>query len=111
MSMSAEQATATLSQQIATLERDMDRDIWSAYLANLRRPEAGEAEAFAYLIKWAMRLVQDDEVLRDAFYISRITLRRWAAGETVPGPMARDSVVRRLEKLAESKVWVGLVPV
>lgn len=80
----------------------LQRSFWTAYLAHLRLPEAGEADSFADLIQAVMVLLGNDEALCDEFSVSRITLKRWAAGVTTPGPMARDSVLRRLERLAET---------
>jgi hypothetical protein len=84
--------------------RSLESGLWKVYLEHLGRPEGGETGAFAPLIAWGMSLLKDDELLRYTFSVSRITLKRWATAETTPGPMARDSILRRLEKIAEERI-------
>lgn len=65
--------------------------------------EACEQHRFAAMIEWAMKLIEHDAIL-DKMGVSRATLRRWASAETTPVPLARVSVLNRLEELVKERL-------
>jgi len=69
-----------------------------AYLNVLHTREAREGTWFPAMVDWGMRVVNDDDALLDRFSVSRATLKRWANAETSPGPLARESVLNRMEQ-------------
>ena len=96
-------AIAAASQAAA---RQIDFAMGRAYLSMLAKPDAVEQHRFAPLIDWGMRVLRDDDLLLDTFSISRATLKRWATGGTTPGPLARETVIGRMEKTMRERLGI-----
>lgn len=73
------------------------------YQAILAESGSKEQHQFAALIDWAMRIFDFDDLL-DLFMVSGATIRRWAAGTTYPGPLALETVVRRLNDFVQEQI-------
>ncbi len=95
---------ARLAADSAAVGDEIATDMAKTYRLKLAKPEAYSGEAwFAPLIRWGMRVMDDDDALIDKFGISMATLKRWAAGATTPGPLARQSVIVRMDEAVSEK--------
>jgi hypothetical protein len=70
----------------------------SMYQAILTEGDSKEA-----LIDWSMRCFDFDDLL-DLFTVSGATIKRWAAGTTYPGPLALETVLRRLQEFVQEQI-------
>jgi hypothetical protein len=75
----------------------------SMYQAILTEGDSKEAHRFAALIDWSMRCFDFDDLL-DLFTVSGATIKRWAAGTTYPGPLALETVLRRLQEFVQEQI-------
>lgn len=66
----------------------------------LLEQDSRELHRFSAMIEWGVRLLGED-VLLDCFAVSRATLRCWVSGEITPAPMARASILERMERLVD----------
>ncbi len=80
------------------IDEEMRQGMLRTFHRLLLEIDSGEQHRFSSMIEWAVKLLGEDPIL-DQIAISRLTMRRWVEGTTTPGPLARSSVINRLETL------------
>jgi DNA-binding transcriptional regulator YiaG len=66
--------------------------------------QAEDDELFRQLFNDAQAVLEmEDSELALKFQVSRPTINRWAAGRTVPHPIARKAVIEQLAKMISNQ--------